>query len=431
MVSVNNISGFPELLPEEQRIFSEVLHKIRAKFKLYGFSELDTAAVEKVSDIASKSSDNEIYGVCRLSGDGNAAVKLALRFDLTVPLARYVSQHYGVLKFPYRRYHIAPVWRGERPQSGRYRQFYQCDVDIIGSDTEELDIGYDAELVELITDVFESIGLGEIEIKINHRAFLQGILEHIGIASEKVAHAMRVIDKKGKMSDDDIIAEIVHAYDIDQSGRQALCDLIKREKGIEYWRNAMDGSHNIRDILDDLYNLTSNYKNVTFAPYLARGLGYYTGIVYEVELKDHREIGSVCGGGRYENLTRDFCKKSFPGVGVSFGVTRMMDLIIATSRTTHRNYKNLTVIVSQSDKLNNESRALIAHFRKLLIGNSIENLALLRQTAMKKKMKYADSIDAKFVLICIDYGSCIIKNMESGEQAEIGVVKAIEMLKQG
>ncbi|NBX87060.1 MAG: histidine--tRNA ligase family protein [Bacteroidetes bacterium] len=195
-ILVGSISGFPEFLPKDQIAFNTCIDTIRKQFESFGFSPMDTPAVEKASTLLSKGNDSEIYGLCRLTAEEESKKDLGLRFDLTVPLARYVAEHYGQLHFPYKRYHIAPVWRGERAQAGRYRQFIQCDIDIIGEN--ELSLAYDAELLGIIHKIFQSIGLKNYIVKLNNRKILMGLMEVFGVPNEHLEAAIRQIDKKEK-----------------------------------------------------------------------------------------------------------------------------------------------------------------------------------------------------------------------------------------
>ncbi|MBI1954293.1 MAG: histidine--tRNA ligase, partial [Proteobacteria bacterium] len=333
---LSHISGFPEFLPHEQLAFNRIVEIIRNKFELYGFSPLDTPAVEKTSTLLAKGSDHEIYGLYRLSGDeGTSKKDLALRFDLTVPLARYVAQHHGRLTFPYRRYHIAPVWRGERPQAGRYRQFYQCDIDIIGEG--ELSLTHDGEVLSVIYEIFNAIGLQRFIIKINNRSILTSLIKDFGIAEDNVANVLRIIDKAEKISKDQWKAEL-SAQGLKSSDILFLMNLLSMSMSNKEWLTYLKtlsrssefitGIEELEQVLEGAqrFGVPDDYIQIT--PSLARGLSYYTGTVYETKLLDYPELGSVCGGGRYGNLTQTFINKKFPGVGISIGISRLISKLI-------------------------------------------------------------------------------------------------------
>ncbi|NDB86978.1 MAG: histidine--tRNA ligase family protein, partial [Alphaproteobacteria bacterium] len=282
---LTNISGFPELLPKEQIGFNKVIEKIKAQFELNGFTPLDTPAVERVSTLLAKGNDSEIYGLHRLSDSAGSKEKdLALRFDLTVPLARYVAQHYGQLTFPYRRYHIAPVWRGERPQDGRYRQFYQCDIDIIGDSA--LPILYDAECLSVIYNVFRSIGLERFVIKINNRFLLTGLIKSFGVSGDLVSSVMRTIDKAEKISKEALALEL-HNDGISESNIEILRDLIVKRLSNEEWMKYLPticsdeefiaGLRELEQVVQSLYKFGVPDNYIQIDPTLARGLNYYTG----------------------------------------------------------------------------------------------------------------------------------------------------------
>ena len=292
---ITNISGFPEFLPSEQLIFEKILKIIRNEFELYNFLPLDTSAVERNSTLLAKGNDNEIYGIYRLAERSNEASskELGLRFDLTVPLARYVAQNHGQLIFPYRRYHIAPVWRGERPQAGRYRQFYQADIDVIGD--SQLDQMHDSEIISIMCRIFNKIGIDNFTVKVNDRGLLTIILKHFGVNEDNIIEAIRVVDKIEKITSEQFAAQIssvgisAEGINIINSWRDKdlsnkdwfayLSELIKNNNELQEKLSSLD------QLINNVIQFGARQEKISIDPKLARGLTYYTGIVCETKLK--------------------------------------------------------------------------------------------------------------------------------------------------
>lgn len=408
---LTNISGFPELLPHQQKVFDNMVANITELFEMYGFNSMNTSAVERVDTLLAKGDDNEIYGIHRLAGDASEN-KMALRFDLTVPLARYIAQNHGRLFFPFRRYQIGPVWRGERAQSGRYRQFYQCDVDIITAQNAP-SVYHDIELIHLMQKVFHSIEIENIVIRMNHRAILQKCIEFLQI--DDVNGAMRMIDKLGKVSVESVMNEIIQRYNISEDKCAFLRSFLSERRNYDEWMNFLrasvfrgDESNEallaIETIFDNVHNDVGQY--LRFDPLLARGLTYYTSTVYEVVLAEHPNLGSVCGGGSYANLAESLCNRAFPGVGVSFGITRIMSI--------------MTEKILQSDRvlIVNEggNQAQIISISEYLRNYGIKVETYLNDAPLKKQLKYASHLGFILVIMCDDGGQFRVKDMRSGEQ---------------
>lgn len=428
---LNNISGFPEFLPNEQIIFNFVLNIIKEKFELYGFIPLETSAIEKVTTLLSKGNDNEIYGIYRLK-DENSKKELGLRFDLTVPLARYVAKNYGSLAFPYKRYQISPVWRGERAQSGRYKQFYQCDIDIVGDTT--LDTAYDAEVVCVIYDIFKAIGLKNFTIKINNRNILFGLIESFEI--NDVNAVIRIIDKIEKISKEtfieeltkinitkeliDLILEIKHKSQLNNNTieyMQNICTNAKMQKGIE----------ELKEILKLIESFS--VKNIKFDPMLARGLDYYTGSVFEIILNDFPDIGSICGGGRYDNLVSSFTNKIMPGVGLSIGVTRLIPKLLELNFFDIKDFGISKVLITMQEReMMDKYIAITNKFRK----NNINTELYMQNKPLSSQMKYANKKGFNFVVIAnkeeLNNNQIIIRNLFTGEQ-KITTIELIDFEK--
>jgi histidyl-tRNA synthetase len=318
-----------ELLPPQQLAFQRMLDTIRRGFERFGFLPVETPAFELADVLLTKSggeTEKQVYFVQSTGAvkDGKPA-ELALRFDLTVPLARYVAEHENDLNFPFRRYQIQRVYRGERNQKGRYREFYQCDIDVIGKDT--LSLAYDAEVPAVIHGIFAELGLGKFTISINNRKLLRGILEHFAIADH--AAALHEIDRLGKQSRADVEARLV-AIGVTAEVATNLLELLSSATPIEALRAIANPPASFVEGLAELERVYAGTRalgvpatDLRIDLAIARGLDYYTGTIYETFLDDHREIGSICSGGRYENLAGHYTKSKLPGVGISIGATRL------------------------------------------------------------------------------------------------------------
>ena len=427
VAKVQPLSGFPELLPSQQIVFQEVLDVIRREYELHGFSPLETPAVERKEVLLSKgANDKEIYALSRLVVEEGetAETEMALHFDLTVPLARYVSAHKHELTFPFRRYQIQKVWRGERAQAGRYREFYQCDIDVIGRDS--LDLLIDAEMPSVIYGIFRKLNIGRFVIRVNNKKLLLGILKGFGIKDEFTGVAARIIDKLEKIGLDSVIDELVSKVTISRAEAHALMQVLTwqgptsqvftflREKcdkgglleeGISELSTVLDGVH--------LLGVPDSYLKIDLS--IARGMNYYTGTVYETTLIDYPELGSVCSGGRYENLTSCFSEENLPGVGISIGVTRLVLKLLERG-----------VLETGSSTL---APVLVANLDRSYLGKYFRMANLLREAGigtevffgdknLKKQLKYADKKGFALVLIAgereFSDGVFQIKNMRSG-----------------
>jgi histidyl-tRNA synthetase len=337
MSKLRNISGFPEYLPEHRIIEERIISTIRRVYSSHGFAPMETPAVELLSTLSAHGViDKEIYVLRRAQasegddGDG----ELALHFDLTVPLARYVAQHYANLVFPFRRYCVQKVWRGERPQKGRYRELYQFDIDIIAR--EELSVACDAEIVTVIAKALDKIGLFRYVLRLNNRKLLLGFYRSLGLGDEAQKATLIAVDKLDKIGEDGVRRELlsigIGSDTVERVLALARVRVSPDDVAAEIARlgvtdeTFMAGVSEMLDLLalvpKDLHPLL----RVDLS--LARGLAYYTGTVFEVILPDHPEFGSLSGGGRYENLTGHFLKTKLPGVGGSIGVSRMMGLLV-------------------------------------------------------------------------------------------------------
>ncbi len=322
------ISGFPEWLPEERLIEQQWLDKIRAVYESYGYCNIETPCVEELDVIAAKGEDvdKEIYVLERLhkdEGDKKEA-RLALHFDQTVPLARYTAQNFNNLTFPFKRYQMQKVWRGERPQMGRMREFYQCDIDVIGVDN--LPIHFDAEVASICYEAIEALDIGCVQLRISNRKILMGLLDALKI-EDKVG-VTRIIDKIEKISADDYKREML-ALNVSEESFEKIQNLVRAKdiSAIAIENDAMrEGVEELSFVMDNLEHLPEGAAIADLS--IVRGLDYYTGTVYETQLLDVPEFtGSVCSGGRYDDLASSYINKHLPGVGISIGFSRLFDVL--------------------------------------------------------------------------------------------------------
>ena len=341
VITPKPVSGFPELLPEQQLVFNRCLGIIRSNFELFGFTPIETPSVERKDILSSKGGEEkEIFALSRLFVEANESpdTDVALHFDLTVPLARYVAQHKDKLTFPFRRYQIQKVWRGERPQKGRYREFYQCDIDVIGRNS--LGLINDAEMPAVIYRIFREMQIGAFVIRINNRRLLQGFYGDLGIAEDKVAEVLRVVDKIEKIGPEKVQLDLVNRLSVAEAAAKAIVDfanthaptdeLLTQLRNAPSMRNATfaQGVSELSEVVAGVRSLgvPDDFFKVDLT--IARGLGYYTGTVYETRLIAHPELGSICSGGRYDDLASYFTTDKLPGVGISIGFSRLMFTLI-------------------------------------------------------------------------------------------------------
>ncbi|MFN3704725.1 MAG: histidine--tRNA ligase [Thermoflexales bacterium] len=339
-VTPKPISGFPELLPAEQLIFNRCLDIVRETFEHYGFAPIETPAIERKSVLTSKGgNEKEIYALSRLAAAPGepSDTDYALHFDLTVPFARYVAQHKDKLVFPFRRYQIQKVWRGERSQAGRYREFYQCDIDVIGRGA--ISLLHDAEMVAVINDVFTRLGIGDFCVRLSNRRILQGFLDAHGLQPQQSLPTLHAIDDLEKIGADQVRTALIEKAHLDAGLADALLQLIQDHAQLPADQalcslNALADrighvglSQGVRELAEVVQAVRGfGVPEARFAVDLAivRGLDYYTGTVYETRLLAHPAIGSICSGGRYDDLAGYFTNEKLPGVGISIGLTRLV-----------------------------------------------------------------------------------------------------------
>lgn len=417
------LPGFMELLPNEQILFNQMKQTIEDTYKTYGFLPIDTPVIELSEVLLAKAggeTEKQIYRFTK--GDTD----LSLRFDLTVPLAKYVAKNYGNLSFPFRRYQIGKVYRGERAQKGRYREFYQCDIDIIGDET--LDIINDAELPSVIATTFRKLGFEDFTIKINNRKILNGLYASIN-QTEKSVDIMRIIDKIDKIGDEAVVEELTK-IEVPENAIEKIMQFIKIDGTIDEKLEKLEslqidnetyktGVEELKQVVKYIRLFGIEDKNFTIDLSIARGLDYYTGTVYETFLNGYRELGSVCSGGRYENLAQNYTDKKLPGVGVSIGLTRLF-------------YKLNELNLIKSDK-KSISELLILPMTEnmevpIKLATELRNLNVnteiyLNNKKLKAKMKYADKLEIPYIIVIgddeIESSMVKIKNMKIGEEIKV------------
>jgi histidyl-tRNA synthetase len=432
-INTRVLPGFMELLPQEQLEFDRIRSIVEEEYQRYGFTPLDTPDIERSEALLAKAggeTEKQIYRFTK--GDSD----LSLRFDLTVPLARYVAEHYNDLVFPFRRSHIGKVHRGERPQRGRFREFYQCDIDVIGQGT--LDIAYDAEIPSAIYAIFSRLNFGKFTIKVNNRKILTGLMEHLGV-SDVAQDVLRTIDKIEKISRDELIATLGE-LGINDEKVQLLLDFVAisgdPETAIRNLRNLGIDVEQFTEGVNELETVTSlmatmgigsEYFAVDLS--IARGLDYYTGTIYETTLDEHPGIGSVCSGGRYDDLASHYTEQKLPGVGISIGLTRLF-------------YQLSELGLIKVDK-KTVADVLVIPFASSLVATSLNVAMQLRQAdvradilleemPVKKRFRYADKIGVPFVIVVgkdeAATGNFTLQDMTSGNKEKLTVDRIVQTL---
>ncbi len=426
--------GFMELLPEDQIAFNKMYDTIRSVYERYGFLPLDTATIELSEVLLAKAggeTEKQIYRF--MKGDND----VALRFDLTVPLARYVAQHAGELTFPFKRYQMSKVFRGERPQKGRFREFYQCDIDVIGQDS--LDIVYDAEMPAVIYNVFKELAFGAFTIRMNNRKVLNGYFSALGYA-EIIGDILRTIDKLEKIGRDAVTEELekfgVKTEDADRiltflafrgTNDEVIEALRAQEIDNELYRQGVEELATVVSYLR-LFGVEESAFIIDLT--IARGLDYYTGTVFETMLNDYPSMGSVCSGGRYDNLAEYYTDQKLPGIGISIGLTRLFYQLKENRLIPAGNgcLARCLVIPMGPEQL---SPALTA--ASAIRGAGINADVYCQSKGMKQKMKYAAKIGVPYAAIIGEdeaaQGTVMLKDMATGEQRAVAVAELADAVR--
>ena len=431
-VTPKTLSGFMELLPNEQVLFNQMKETIQKSYEKFGFLPIDTPVIESSEVLLAKAggeTEKQLYSFSK--GDSN----LTLRFDLTVPLAKYVAEYYNELTFPFRRYQIGKVYRGERAQRGRFREFYQCDIDIIGDG--ELNIINDAEIPSIMYNTFKNLGLDNFTIRINNRKILNGLFEHVD-AKDVDVDIMRTIDKIEKIGKENVIEEL-KALGLNDSNIATIINFIEIKGTVDEMLEKLStlnienesyktGIEELAQVVKyiRLFNVPDNYFALDLT--IARGLDYYTGTVYETFLNEYKSIGSICSGGRYNDLSGYYTDRNLPGVGMSIGLTRLFFIL-----------NDIGLIKSQKNSISD-----------VLVISMVEDLSMSIKTAnklrkagintevyfdnkkIKAKFKYADKLKIPYVIVIgedeINTGLLTLKNMTTGEQERLSIEDIIKKI---
>ena len=434
-IKPRTLSGFMELQPDKQVQMDKMRAVLAETYARYGFTPLDTPAIEAAEVLLAKGggeTEKQIYRFTKGESD------LALRFDLTVPLAKYVAANYGQLTFPFRRYQIGKVWRGERAQRGRFREFYQADIDIIGDGA--LDILNEAEIPAIIYDTFTRLGLHRFRIRVNNRKVLNGFFSILGL-SEQAGDVLRTIDKLDKIGADKVRALLTDTCGVtveqaDEILRFIACPGTSADKlaFLEQYRGRNEtfdtGLDELRTVVGYLPAFGVPEENFELDLTIARGLDYYTGTVYETVLLDHPEVGSICSGGRYDDLAGYYTNKSLPGVGISIGLTRLFYIL------QEQNMISDAVLTAPADVLilpMTDDLSAAVSLASMLRAGGLRVQLYSEKKKFKAKIGYADKLGIPFVIFLgedeIAQNVCALKNMDTGEQEAVTQAAALETIR--
>ena len=434
-IKPRTLSGFMELQPDKQVQMDKMRAVLAETYARYGFTPLDTPAIEAAEVLLAKGggeTEKQIYRFTKGESD------LALRFDLTVPLAKYVAANYGQLTFPFRRYQIGKVWRGERAQRGRFREFYQADIDIIGDGA--LDILNEAEIPAIIYDTFTRLGLHRFRIRVNNRKVLNGFFAILGL-SEQAGDVLRTIDKLDKIGADKVRELLTDTCGVtveqaDEILRFIACPGTSADKlaFLEQYRGRSDvfdtGLDELRTVVGYLPAFGVPEENFELDLTIARGLDYYTGTVYETVLLDHPEVGSICSGGRYDDLAGYYTNKSLPGVGISIGLTRLFYIL------QEQNMISDAVLTAPADVLilpMTDDLSAAVSLASMLRAGGLRVQLYSEKKKFKAKIGYADKLGIPFVIFLgedeIAQNVCALKNMVTGEQEAVTQAAALETIR--
>lgn len=441
VVTPKPLSGFPELLPAEQIVFNRCVAIIRDTFERYGFSPIETPAVERKDVLLSKGgNEKEIYALSRLSaGPGESAdTDVALHFDLTVPLARYVALHKDKLIFPFRRYQIQKIWRGERPQAGRYREFYQADIDVIGRGSVSLLA--DAEMPSIIYQIFKQMEIGPFQIRINNRRMMQGFLESLGLTPAQIVETLHAIDDLEKIGREKVRAALLGKAALSEDQTNVVLDFIETSNN----KNTDDVLVFLRDLIDELKSSPAGSEKYAqgvneiatvveamrslgvpdefFKVDLAviRGLEYYTGTVYETKLFSQPDLGSICSGGRYDDLASFFTNEKLPGVGISIGLSRLVFRLIEKGVLKADAATPAKVLVTTMEPARmSDYLKMAADLRDAGIATEI----FYEKKSLGDQLKYANRKGFQFAVIAggdeFAANTVLIRNMADGSQTTL------------
>lgn len=432
IIEPRTLSGFMELLPKDQVIFEKIKSEMEKVYQKYGFFPLDTPVLEDSRILLAKAGGETEKQIYRFNkGDTD----LTMRFDLTVPLAKYVAKNYSELTFPFRRYQIGKVYRGERAQKGRFREFYQADIDIVGDGS--LSIVNDAEIPSIIYNLFKNLGIEDFVIRINNRKVLNGLFDNFGV-KESAVDILRIIDKIDKIGRDNVAKELVE-LNVPETTVNEMLDILtfdgSNEEKVDRLKS-FAGCNEVFDAgLEELttvigyiagFGVPSDYYKIDLS--IARGLDYYTGTVYETFIKNHPEYGSVCSGGRYDNLAGYYTKKSLPGVGISIGLTRLFYVLCENDFLNRAHESQIEALVIPMTEDMNYAVKTATELRRAGINTQI----YLEEGKFKKKLTYGSRLTIPFCVILgsdeIEAGQVTIKNMSTGDQKTTDLQEAVAII---
>lgn len=434
-IEPRTLAGFMELLPNEQILFEQMKQTIEKTYQRFGFLPLDTPILELSEVLLAKAggeTEKQIYRFTK--GDTD----ISMRFDLTVPLAKYVAKNYGNLSFPFRRYQIGKVYRGEKTQKGRFREFYQCDIDIIGDG--ELGIVNDAEIPSVIYNLISDLGFNDFTICINNRKVLNGLFREVN-QEQNAVDIMRTIDKLAKIGKEKVIEELKE-IGVDDQATERILTFIEIDGTTDEKISKLENLGILNEMftqgLEELKQVVK-YIRIFGVPdthfkidlTIARGLDYYTGTVYETFLNDYKELGSVCSGGRYENLAEYYTDKKLPGVGISIGLTRLFYKLNELQLIKSDKYSMSDILIIPMTEDMTKSIELASDLRK----EGINTEVYLNDKKLKAKVKYADKLKIPYVVVIgedeISSNTVKVKNMETGEETptELDAKKICEVIK--
>ena len=426
-IQPKTLPGFMELLPNEQILFNKMKETIKKSYEKYGFLPLNTPIIEDASVLLAKAGGETEKQIYRFNKGEN---DLALRFDLTVPLSKYVTEYYDKLSFPFKRYQIGKVYRGEKPQRGRYREFYQCDIDTIGDG--ELSIMNDAEIPAVIYNTFKELGFDDFTICINNRKILNGLFASLGLEN-KSTEILRIIDKIEKIGKEETKKELLEYCEEKQADTIMKFILIEgnndnkvqelEKLGIENPVFA-EGLEELKQVIKfiEIFGVPDEFYKIDLT--IARGLDYYTGTVYETFLNKYKKMGSVCSGGRYDNLTEYYTERKMPGVGISIGLTRLFFQLMDNNIISAEGQSiSDALVISMTDNYD-----MCVEVAAKLRESGINVQVNLENQKIAKKFKYANNLNVKYVFIIgedeIKNNVVALKNMETGEQQTISLIKS-------
>lgn len=444
-VQPRTMPGVLELLPRDQVVFQSMLDRIRGNFERFGFLPVETPVMELAEVLLTKEggeTERQVYFVQSTGAlERGEAPELALRFDLTVPLARYVAEHERELAFPFRRYQIQRVYRGERAQRGRFREFYQCDIDIIGKDA--LSVRHDAEIPAVIWQVFHDLAVGPFTIQLNHRKLMRGWLQRLGVESaERQALVLREVDKLDKRGPDavrqslaggdcnlgpDEAASLLEFVDFRSGSLQAALQRLESIGGGN--DDLEEGRAELTEVLQLIAALGVPESDFMLNLAIARGLDYYTGIVYETTLDDHPQIGSVCSGGRYADLASHYTRSKLPGVGISIGATRLY-WQLREAGILPAGHSTVDVLVAHMDDAGLPSCLDLA---RALRADGLNTETVMEAGRLGRQFRYADRSGIRFVAVLgpdeIAAGTVTLKDLQAGDQFTIPRAEAAAALR--